>query len=986
MSRASTFIMRAGLQSVLFLLLSLFAFSQTRTISGKVTSAATGNQASTPIGGVSVTVKGSSTGTVTDDNGNFSLQVPAGTRTLSFSSIGYDAQDINLGNSNNITVRLANTGQSLQDVVVIGYGTQKRADVTASVATVKAEDFNVGGARSPLDLIQGKVAGLSITRTQGNNPNTGAAIQLRGVTSLTGSLSPLIVIDGIPGGNLDLLQQDDIESFDVLKDGSAAAIYGTRGNAGVILITTKKGRAGEPRYEYSGYVQRESIAKKPDFLRADEFKKLVTAQNDLGGNTDLYEMLIDRQNLSNYHNLAASGGTASTNYRASVYYNYAEGIAIENNRRQYGGRININQRGFQNRLQMQMNLAANLNKANRLGGSEGDFEQSVQRNPTAPVVNPDGTFIETSAFNNYNPLARLSQELSERDQQTFSGDARFTLEILRGLKVSAFGALVRNMHNDRSYRERASRSSTRDFQGGGFASKSNTLNIDQTFESTIDYNTTLAEDHSLNAIAGYSYQYSTDEGFNVNNNGFLTDVFQDYNLGAGNAISNILLPRPGLGSSKSDNTLIAFFGRLSYGYQQKYLAQFILRHEGSSRFGANHKWGNFPAVSVGWVISKEDFMQNFDVVNNLKLRAGYGVTGNQGIPNYQSLVTMSTGGAYLQNGVWFQTYGPSRNPNPDLKWEKKGEYNIGLDFTLLRNRLSGAIDVYRRNTVDLLASYTAQQPSYINSTIYTNVGAISNKGIEVLLSGTPVKAGGFTWNVDITWNKQSNKLESLSNDMYKATFLTFGGLPSPGNLGPAIRTVEGGPLGNFYGKRFAGFNSDGKFLFYKADKTTGTAGQMTDNDLTVIGNGVPKYMASWNNTFLYKNFDLTVFFRGKFGFDILNTQDMYFGNKKWLPNNLLRSAITKHAQLNDDPQYSDYYLEKGDFVKLDNLTLAYNVKLRTDAIRNLRVYATGRNLLTFTKYSGLDPELQDTGLTTGIDSRGFYPRTRSFTLGLNLGF
>jgi TonB-dependent starch-binding outer membrane protein SusC len=981
MNRTYRVMLRAGLQSTFLLLLALLGFSQSRTISGKVT-----GHGNSPVAGVSVTVKGSPGGTVTDEEGNFTLQVPEGARTLTFSSVGYDAQDVSLGSSNTLDVRLSNAGQSLQDVVVIGYGTQKRAEVTASVATVKFEDFNVGGARSPLDLIQGKVAGLSITRTQGNNPNSSAAIQLRGVTSLTGTITPLIVIDGIPGGNLDLLQQDDIESFDVLKDGSAAAIYGTRGNAGVILITTKKGRAGEPRYEYSNYFQREYIAKKPDFLTADEYRKLVNPTNDLKGNTDLYEMLIDKKNLSQYHTLAASGGTATTNYRASMYYNYAEGIAIKNNRRQYGGRVNINQRGFQNRLQMQMNLAANLNKANRLGGSEGDFEQSVQRNPTAPVVNPDGTFIETSAFNNYNPLARLQQEVNERDQQTFSGDARLTLEVLKGLKVSAFGALVRNMLNDRAYRSRASRSSVRDFQGGGFASKSNTLNIDQTFESTIDYNTILADDHSLNAVAGYSYQYSTDEGFNVNNNGFLTDVFQDYNLGAGNAVSNILLPRPGLGSSKSDNTLIAFFGRISYAFQQKYLAQVILRHEGSSRFGANHKWGNFPAASIGWVISREDFMQNFPVVNNLKLRAGYGVTGNQGIPNYQSLVTLSTGGAYLQNGVWFQTYGPSRNPNPDLKWEKKGEYNVGLDFSVLQNRISGAIDVYRRNTVDLLANYTAQQPAYINSTIYTNVGAISNKGIEVLLSGSPLRSKDFSWNIDLTWNKQSNKLESLSNDIYKSTFLTFGGLPSPGNLGPAIRTVEGGPLGNFYGKRFAGLNSDGKFLFYKADKTTGTAGQMTDNDLTVIGNGVPKYMASLSNAFVYKNFDLVIFLRGKFGFDILNTQDLYFGNKKWLPNNLLRSAITKHNMLNDDPQYSDYYLEKGDFVKLDNVTLAYNFKFNNVAVRTLRIYASGRNMLTFTKYSGLDPELQDTGLTTGIDNRGFYPRTRSFTLGLNLGF
>jgi len=961
--------------------LAISSHAQNRAISGTVRGA--GNA---PLPDATVQAKGTTIFVTTNNSGNFTLELPATATALLISHIGYEDKEVLLdATSNSVSVTLTEGAKALTDVVVVGYGTQRRRDVTSAVASVKSEDFNQGGTRSPLDLIQGKVAGLSITRTGGNNPNAGPTVQLRGVSSLRGTTTPLIVIDGIPGGNLDLLQQDDIASFDVLKDGSAAAIYGTRGNAGVILITTKKGTSGDPKYVYSTYIQREVVDKKPDFLTAAEYVKVAPASSNLGGNTDVYDMLIDKNNLSQYHNFAASGGSSKANYRASVYFNDANGIAIKNSRRQYGGRLNINHRGMNDMLQTQINIATNLNKANLLGGSGGDFEQSVQRNPTAPIFRPDGKYWETEGFNNYNPIARLAQELSERDQQTTSADIKFTLEPVKDLRISAFGAIIRDSWNDRAYRLRASRSSQQTYQGTGYAAKSNNVNMNRLFESTIDYSRKISN-HSLNAIAGYSYQYAYNENFSVNNSGFSTDAFQDWNLGSGSAITNTSLPRPGLGSGKSDNTLIAFFGRINYNYLEKYLLQLILRREGSSRFGDNNKWGNFPAISAGWNLSQENFIKGLSFVSNLKLRAGYGVTGNQDIPNYKSLILMGTGGFYLQDGVWLQTYGPTSNPNPDLRWEKKKELNVGLDFALFNNRVSGSIDVYSRRTEDLLEDYSVQQPPFVASTRFTNVGTISNKGVEVLISAMPVKTRSFAWSFDLAGSSQRNKLIRLSNDLYKLTFKEYGGLPSPGNLGNAIRTVEGGPLGNFFGYRFAGFNQDGKWLFYKANGTTALASGMANEDKTVIGNGVPQYLASLSNTLQYKNFDLTIFFRGKFKFDILNTQQMYFGNKKWLPNNVLRSAIEKNAVINDDPQYSDYYLEKGDFVKLDNVTLGYNFKFKNKYIQGLRVYIVGRNLATFTGYSGLDPELQDNGLTTGIDDRGFYPRTRSYAAGLYVSF
>ncbi|QNL49922.1 TonB-dependent receptor [Olivibacter sp. SDN3] len=979
---------------------------ETKKRQQQITGVVTSNTDQAPLPGVSVLIKGSDKGVTTDENGRFTIEATPND-VLVFSYIGYLGAEQDVGERTVVNIALREESNNLEEVVVVGYGTQKRNEINSAVANVTAEDFNEGGARSPMDLIQGKVAGLNITRTQGNNPNSSASIQLRGINSLVGGTMPLIVVDGIPGGNLDLIQQDDIESFSVLKDGSAAAIYGTRGNAGVILITTKKGKAGDPRYDYSSYLQHEAVDRKPDYLSASQFRDLINqgtiGQNlDLGGSTDLYDELINKNNLSQYHNFAASGGSDKTNYRASLYYNDARGIAKRNSREQFGGRININQTGLQDRLTMQFNLAANLNKADLLGGgvnddvnaadygttTGSDFEQAIQRNPTAPLRNPDGSFLETQGFNNYNPVARLENRIFERNQSTLSGDATFTLDIAEGLKASIFGSYLRNQYNDRRYRSVNDwdQREASEYQGMGYAAKYNFLSWTQTVEPTIDYTTTIADDHSINATLGYSYQYSTVESFNVDNNGFTTDATLDWDLGGGSAINNTQLPRPGMGSFKDDNTLVAFFGRVNYSYLGKYSAQFILRREGSSRFGANHKWGNFPAASVGWTLSEEDFIRDLDIFNNLKFRAGYGITGNQDIANYQSLLTLGTGGVYPQNGVYYQTFGPSRNANPDLRWERKAEWNFGLDFALLENRISGTIDVYNRTTNDLLYEYNAQQPGYVRDLIMTNVGSISNKGVELLLSGTPIQNENLNWTVDVIGSVQNNRLDKLSSDVFQANFLEFGGLPSPGNLGNAIRLEEGGKVGNFFGKRFAGFTDGGQWLFHKADGSVGTAGEMNADDLTVIGNGVPKYNLSISNRLTYKNFDLTIFLRGKFGFDILNTKEMYFGNQKWLPNNIFESALTTHDELDDDPQYSDYYIEKGDFMKIDNVTLGYNFKLNSNYIRNLRIYATGRNIATFTGYSGIDPELQDTGFTAGIDGRGFYPRTRSWTLGLNIGF
>ncbi|MFZ4261047.1 SusC/RagA family TonB-linked outer membrane protein [Sphingobacterium sp. HJSM2_6] len=958
-----------------------------QSVTGVIKNTATGSS----IAGATIRVKGKNVSTQSDSQGKFSIEAVLGD-ILQISSIGFMNQEIQVSAAE-VQINLSPEEEAIDEVVVVGYGTQKKKEITSAVASVKEKDFNRGGMRSPMELVQGKVAGLNITRTQGSNPNAGTSIQLRGMASLKGTNSPLVVIDGIPGGNLDLIKQGDIESIDVLKDGSAAAIYGTRGNGGVILVTTKKGKAGAAQFEYLTYGQTEIVNRRPTMLSAAEFRdKVVNGLNkpnyDLGASTDLYDELINKNNFSHFHNFIASGGGENSTYRASFNYEQANGIAKQNGREQFGGRINFNQTGLDNRLTMSANLAANFNKADLLGGKTGDFEQAIQRNPTAPIVNPDGTFYQTQEFNNYNPLSRLAHRIEERNQQTFSGDARLKFQIIDELSVSAFGSYVRDNWNDRQYRSTLDwdqRVGT-DYQGMAYASKRNDVNWTKTFESTIDYNKTFNDVHTLTGLLGYSYQYATGENFSMDNNGFTTDGFLDWDMNSGTAIRNDKLPRPSLGSFKEDNTLIAFFGRVNYNYAGKYFATAILRREGSSRFGMNNKWGNFPAISAGWTISNEDFFSNKEVVNELKLRVGYGVTGNQGLPNYQSILRLGTGGVYPQDDVYYQTYGLAANQNPDLKWEQKAETNIGVDFAMFNNRLTGALDVYHRKTTDLLYEYRAQQPSYVQPSIWYNVGEVVNKGVELQLSGRPIANERFTWQVDFTGNYQKNVLTKLSSDLFKSNWIEFGGLPSPGNLGNTIRLEEGGEVGNFYGKRFAGFDDEGRWLFHKADGSTALTGDTNDEDKVYLGNGIPKFQASLGNRFSYKGFDLTVFLRGKFKYSILNTSDLFFGNQKWLPNNVLSSAFGKHADLAEGPQYSDYYLENGSFVKIDNVTLGYNFNMKTALVRNLYVYLTARNLATITSYSGIDPELQDTGFDGGIDARGFYPRTQSWSMGLNIGF
>jgi len=980
--------------SVLITFLMLFCttavFGQSKTLTGTVT-----DKAGEVLPGVNVAIKGTNIGTVTDADGKFTLNIPSSDAVLIFSYIGYLSTEIPTKGKTIINVSMNENVQTLNDVVVVGYGTLKRSEVTASVSTLNESDFLTTTAPSSvLELARGKIPGVVITNANGTDPRSGTSIQIRGIATLQGSTSPLIIIDGIPNGDLSTVQPDDIESFSVLKDASAAAIYGTRGANGVVIITTKKAKRNEvkPEFEYSSYISHEYVYRQPNILTADEYRNymksdgyLANMMTDYGANTNWPGFLTNKDNISQNHTLSLSGGGAKTNYRASIFYKDINPIAIRSSQSNWGGRLNVNQLGLNDRLEVQLNVSTNFTTRDA-AGSNGAWEQVSQRNPTEPSKDSNGNWTEDQAYNSWNPLANYATQENMLYRTNWLGSGKATLTIINGLKASVMGSYQQYQQNQNQYYTRDSKTSVDSYSGGGRAQKWFVKDDRRSIETTIDFVRTFNKIHSFNAVLGQSYEYHVYEDFNTWNSGFLTDIFKYNNLGNGTGITKGT-SYANMGSTKNDDKLAAFFGRINYTLMDKYLLTAVYRYEGSSRFGPDKRWGSFPAISAGWILSKEDFMKELTFINYLKLRGGYGVTGNIPGSNYLYMTTLSTGGQYPIGNTWFQTYGPARNPNPNLRWEKKQELNIGLEYSLLKDRLSGTIDWYSRTTKDIIYNYNAQLPPFVLSTLTTNVGTISNHGIEFGINASIIKSRDFSWDANGTFFNQNNKLVSLSNDIYKATYIEWYGLPSPGNLGNAIRTQEGKPLGQFYGKRFAGFDQDGKWLFYNKDNEKVSLADIKPEDLAYIGNGVPKYYASLTNTFRYKGFDLSIFFRGKFDYKVLNLKDLYFGNLTWLPNNVLKSAITKNAQLHDAPQYSDYYLEPGDFVKLDNLTLGYTFKFKNqDWIRNLRIYASGMNLITFTKYSGTTPETQDTGFTTGIESRDFYPVSSTLMFGVNIGF
>ncbi|MCD6564994.1 MAG: SusC/RagA family TonB-linked outer membrane protein [Bacteroidales bacterium] len=975
-----------------------FAFGQERTITGNVTSEEEG-----AIPGVNIVIQGTTQGTVTDMDGNYSLVVPGSDAVLVFSSIGFVTQTVNVGSQSTIDVVLVADVTALDEILIIGYGTQKKKETTSSITSVKSDEFNQGYVNNPAQLIQGKVAGLSLSKA-GGDPNEGYNIRLRGMSTIGANTQPLFVIDGVPGASLDNVDPNDIESMDVLKDGSAAAIYGTRGSSGVIIIATKKGRKGTAHIDYNGYVTSEMVAKTTNVMNATEWRALSAETGlgtDFGGDTDWFKE-ITQNALSQVHNLAMSGGTDKTSYRASFNYRDADGIMLNSGFSQLNARINLTQKALNDRLTLDFNLGATQRESQY--GFTDAFRYATIYNPTAPVRSDDAAYdiydgyFNQVLFDYYNPVQILEQNINEGTDKRVNLSLKGAYEIMDGLILDAFYSIQNENFTRGQYYDKNSYWTGMDNNGMAERRQDNAYN--QLFETTAKWNGEITSSVNLNVLGGYSYQDFIYEGFHARGGDFITDAFTYNNLEAALDFNN------GLGeveSYKNSNKLIAFFGRVNVNVSDMWFVTASARYEGSSRFGADNRWGLFPAVGAGAELA--DFI-GASFIDNLKFRVNYGITGNQPSDSYLSLLRLGPGGNFFYNGEFVPGYTPVSNANSDLRWEKKGEFDIGFDYSFLESKLFGSFDFYTRTTTDLLFEYQVPVPPNLYDHAWLNLGEIKSSGLELALTYNAVEETDFSYSLSFTSSYSlENTLVSLSGSFngadleYGVRYL--GNMGSPGqNQVPLIKAEEGEPFGQLYAHTFVEIDDGGNLILLD----TNGDGTVDPDDRQVVGNGLPDFQFGLGNNFTYKNWDLNVYFRGVFGHDLNNTYRAFYEVPNMITSyNLPKTATDMRSSSgtllnNSSGVLSSYHIENASFVSLDNMSLGYNFDLpESSGFRNIRVYLSGNNLFYITGYDGVDPNPRyadnatDQGthnnpLVPGIDRRNTWFRTRSVSFGVNIGF
>ena len=951
-----------------------------------------------PIIGATVRVKGQSEGTVSDFDGNFTLDV-TDDNTLQISYIGYQTQEFAVGKQHHFSIVLEEDKKILNEVVVIGYGTQKKGDITSSVGSVKSEDFTAGAINDAGQLIQGKIAGLSVTNPSGN-PVGGTEISLRGNTTILGaSTNPLILIDGVPG-DFNTVAPEDIESIDVLKDGSAAAIYGSRGTNGVVLITTKKSKGNNiNEVQYSGYLSLSTIAKKPDFCDANDYRQQIKdglrdAAWDLGDNTNWIDA-ITRTGLSHVHNISFKGGNAQTNYIFNVNYRNLQGIFKRSDKEEFQGRAEVNHSMFDDKLRFNFQLLGNQTgyTATSDGGSFNTYSwrQALIHNPTEPIKNADGSWHENTGIFNYdNPVSRIYECDGEQKISQTRFSSNITLTPIKELTFNALFSYDKINQEGGYYETKKHISNVRDGMNG-YASTGGSSTVTKLVELTAQFHKNFG-DHTIQALAGYSYQESTYSNQYERNYNFPTDLYSWHNIGVGQAL------KEGLGTEYSywlDTNLIGFFGRLNYNYKNRYLLMASVRHEAASQLaGTNKPWGTFPSVSLGWRITEEKFMKNQKVFDDIKLRAGYGVTGSQPSQSFLGVPLLGYGDYYLYNGQWIRALQPTQNSNDKLKWEEKHEYDIGADFSVLNYRLNVSVDWYYRLIKGLLYDYSVPSPPNLYTTTRANVGEMSNNGLEIMVNAIPVQTKDFKWETTITFSTNSNKLKSLSNDLYQTSsdYFMTGWIEEPIKTESHIVRI-GHKVGDIYGFKVVDVDESGKWIYLDKNGNRVNYDEFTHSfeDKQILGNGVPKWYLGFNNQFRYKNFDLAINMRGAFGFQIMNGMRMFYENRSRQDWNRLRSAYDKvfgKAVLNTlcSEEFNSYYVENGDYWKIDNITLGYSFSKINKWIKTLRLYASVNNAITITGYKGIDPEVSTSGLAPSYDNRDSYPHTRAFTFGMNVTF
>lgn len=981
--------MKRVLLSSALLLVSTLTFAQSK-VSGTVKDAN-----GEPLIGVSVMEVGTNNGAVTDVNGNYTLNVKPGAK-LKLSYIGFTPQTVKAGSNSQIVLQEDNT--ALNEVVVVGYGTMRRKDVTSSITTVKAEDLNQGVFTDPGQMLQGKVPGLVVSSTA--DPNGSPTITLRGASTLrTGAMSPYYVVDGIPGVDISIVSPEDIESIDVLRDATATAIYGSKAANGVIIITTKKGAEEKTNVSYNGYVAFDNILKKYDVCTADDLRQYAKDNNitlkDGGANMDWQDEVL-RTGISHNHNVNISGGNGSTNYMISADLRKREGVIKMTGFDRFNVRSLVSTKTLKDHLTI--SIGANMMYGKHFGVPSGNEGASVldamnYYSPTNAIKNADGTWTVGSGSKNYNPLALMEENKSETVWKRNQFVGKTALELWKGL--------VWNVNYSWSnYQSTYSAYNTRNSQLEGIGNKNGqaTRNTyfgrEQTFETYLNYNFTAGK-NKVDLMAGYSWEEKkNNDGFGLSVEGYYNDDLGWYNMSYAQTILGVQNSVQSGYLEKVRN--ISFYGRVNYSFDSRYMLQATIRRDGSSVFGKNNRWGTFPSVSAAWNITEEKFMQNQHIFDNLKLRAGYGISGNaMGFDVYSSYNTYGASGTFVYDGKTYRTYGATKNANPDLKWESTGMLNIGLDFAFLKGRLNGTVEVYHKKTKDLIWSYPVSTTQYIYGWMDANVGEMTNKGIEFTLNAVPVRTKNFMWSTTLNLSHNKNTVDKMQNETFHTTNLTQGDPMVAGVSadGWTQRIMEGEPIGTFYTYQYAGI-VNGRSEYYVLDENGNRTGETTNNpslkDRSITGCAQPKLNAGWNNTLTYKNWSLNAFITGVFGNDVYNSARAHYTAAQMFSDgkNVLKEFLSNPVGDASGSLPSDRYIEKGSYVRLQTLSLSYTFRnCFNDWIQDLTLYGTANNLFTITNYKGLDPEVNMGGIDPGIDYRwSRYPHTRTFMVGVKINF
>lgn len=971
-----------------------------------------------PAASVTVNVKGTNTNVVTKADGSFTIRAAEG-EVLVFSAVNFAGYEETVTGSNSIMVSLKEKTGELNDVVVIGYGKASKKTLSSAVTTVKPEELNKGVISDVGQLLQGKVPGLNISSS--GDPNKGASVVLRGASTINSPGGPFYVIDGVPGADITTIAPDDIASIDVLKDAAATAIYGNRAANGVIMVTTRKGKKGAAQTSYNGSVGIEKVSGRLKLMDANELKAYLAANgtslspvDDKGANTDWMKAIQREGATSQNHNLSISGGSEKSTYSASINYLNKEGILQKSKLERVIARIGLEHHALNDKVKFNLNVSNSQSKANYTPLQNVALLQAAIHLPTSPVKNADGSYFENFATSGYfNPVSIIENAKDDTKYSTLLGSFNTEVKLPFNLtyNINLSYQKTTSMHGEyynsyySSYYKSTSFYSNPDpgigvgkqqlaslFGTNGAALRSAYENTTANLETFLTWDKRIKA-HNFNVVLGYSYQRNTSgDGLQATNTNFISDYTGYQNLAQGNyaAVSGNYTVQFG-DNTYGETKFISDFARLNYSFKDRYLLQGSIRRDGSSVFGGNNQWGYFPSLGLGWRMKEEEFLKNVNFISDLKLRASYGETGNAlGFGPYSAQQIYSSLGTYYNNGAFATAMGIVQGANPDLKWEKTATKNLGLDFSLFNNKVGGSIEVYEKVTTGMVFKYQVNTAIVPGGSAWGNGGKMTNRGIEISLNTTPVKTANFSWNTAINVAANRNRIVSMSGPekfhvVYDSILYTTPEVSSQSGVTLQLLTA-GRPLGQFFTARYAGKNSAGVSQFLKHDGTL--VGKPTfRTDFWDAGSPHPKLLFGWTNTFRYKNLDLNVFLRGALGQKVYNaTRAGLSAVHTATLYNL--SSYASEDKVNDENNFvlSDRYIENASYVRVDNLTLGYNVKVKSEYVKSVRIYSTINNLLVITGYKGMDPEVNMGGASLGVDYNNFYPRTRTIMLGAMVNF